>query len=330
MSVNASGGKGRRVVFGTVSAAGDIPTQSATITVKPAATASIGGGATWYAHHGVEISGTLLVKGADAKLDCNASASMGLKLDADATLRFDAVDASLVFGKAPQFSSGTVNVAFATGVAPTNGMILAVWPDGTAPGGDFAFSDSALEKRWVLEKTSTGLVVGNAPLPETVHTSITVRYFGDDGWEDKVRDFDLPTGWITGYYPSLDTQDAVSAKYNDIAANGANVWQCYMLGLDPTDAESKVSLSMTVVNQTIRSTVEGLGETHALDGINVYWYMKTSTNLASNATSWATRDSTSGLSPIFGDHPMPDKPTSTATKTADSLFYKITVSFTTE
>ena len=271
------------------------------------------------------------MKGVNAALDCNTSAAMGLKLDDGATFRFDVTDASLVFVKAPQFASGTVNIAFASGVAPTNGMVLVRWPDGSpAMSGNFAFADPAVAAKWVLNKTATGLVVEDAPLPAEVPVSITVRYFGDDGWEDKTLDFELPSCWVTNYYPSLDTAEAVAARYNDMSANGAAVWQCYMLGLDPTNAASRVSLSMTVVGNEIRFAVEGLGETHALEGINAYWYMKTSTNLVSDASFSKTRDYATGLSPIFAAHPLPDRPTSTATATVDTLFYKITVSFVAE
>ena len=321
---------GRYIIFGTVASANDLParTNSASITVKPGATASIGGGATWYAYHGVEVGGTLLVKGANATLDCHASAAMGLKLDDGATLRFDTANAKLTFAKAPQFAAGTVNIAFAAGVAPTNGMVLVSWPDGSLPlAGGFAFADSALSERFVLNKTETGLVIGNASLPETVKASITVLN-GD--WVESVFECDLPTSWATNYYPSLDTREAVTAKYNETAANGAKVWECYMLGLDPTNAASKVSLTMTVVRNEIRFAVGGLGETRAIPGINVYWYMKTSTNLVTDATFKTTRDWASGLSPTFGEHPMPDKPTPSATQTADKLFYKLTVTFIAE
>ena len=321
---------GRYIIFGTIASASELPanTHSATITVKQGATASIGGGATWYAYHGVEVGGTLLVKGADATLDCHASAAMGLKLDDGATLRFDAADAKLTFAKAPQFAAGTVNIAFADGVAPTNGMVLVHWPDGSLPNaGDFAFADSALSERFVLNKTATGLVVGNAPLPEKVEASITVLN-GD--WVESVFECDLPTSWATNYYPSLDTPEAVAAKYNETAANGATVWQSYMLGLDPTNAASTVSLSMVVEGNEIRFAVEGLGESHALEGINVYWYMKTSTNLVTDASFSKTRDTAQGLSPTFPVHPMPDKPTAGATQTVDKLFYKITVTFVAE
>lgn len=319
---------GRRIVFGTAS---DLPSQHASITVKQGATASIGGGATWNAYHGVEIGGTLLVKGADATLDCNASAATGLKLDDGATLRFEAEGASLVFAKEPRFASGTVNIDFANGVAPANDMVLVRWPNGSSvPDGDFVFSDATVAAKWTLRKASTGLVVENAPLPEQVPVSITVRHFGDDGWEDVTLRYDLPTQWATNHYPALTTVEEVSAKYNETASNGAAVWQCYMLGLDPTDAMSNVSLSMTVADNKIRFAIEGLGETHALDGIQVYWYMKTSTDLVTDAGFTKARDSAKGLSPVFAEHPMPDKATDIESQTADRLFYKINASFVAE
>ena len=168
---------GRYIVFGQVTSASDLPSQSATITVKPGATASIGGDATWYAYHGVEIGGTLLVKGAHATLDCQASAMTGLRLDDGAMLRFEAAGARLTFAKAPQFAAGTVNIAFAAGISPTNGMVLVQWPDNSpAIFGNFAFADPAVAAKWTLSKTATGLVVENAPLPEKVITSRDVPF----------------------------------------------------------------------------------------------------------------------------------------------------------
>lgn len=327
---------GRYIVFGTVESAGDLPadSNSATITVKSGAVASIGGGATWHAYHGVEIAGTLLVKGAGATLSCDTSAAMGLKLDDGATLRFETADASLVFAKEPKFANGTVNIAFASGVAPSKGKVLVTWPEGTAPAGDFAFADSALATRWVLSKMATGLVVENAPLPATVSTTIELRYHDGSQYIDGNFDFDLPTAWITNYYPTLETVKAVAAKYGEDAANGAKVWQCYMLGLDPTDAASNISLAMNVVGDEIRFAVEGLGETHALDGIEVQWRMKTSTNLVADAAFSNVREYKTGLSPAFGTHSIPDTPADpkadSHTKPADTLFYKITVTFVAE
>ena len=328
---NGSVMEGRRIVFGEVATLANLPSQAATITLKSGTSASIGTNATWMAYHGIEIAGTLIVKGAGATLDCNANAAMGLKFANGSTLRFDTADAKLTFGKTPQLAAGAMNfVSFSSGVSPYAGKVLAIWPEGGAPAGEFALADAALAEDWTLSKTETGLVMKRAPLPANVPTSITVRRWGDDGWEDTKMNFMLPTGWVTNYYPSLDSLAAVAAKYNETATNGATVWQCYMLGLDPTSAESVVSLSMRVEGDKLRFVVDGLGDTHALDGIKVYWYMKTSTNLVSDAGFSGTRDSATGLSPFFADHPMPDKPTASATKTADSIFYKVTATFVAE
>ena len=315
--------QGRRIVFGTVSELADLPDVSASITVQSNATASIGGGATWYAYHGVEIGGTLLVKGANATLDCNSSAAMGLKLNDGTTLRFEAADASLAFAKAPSFTSGTNYIAFASGIAPTNNMCLVLWPNGSAPAGDFAFADSAIAAKWLLKKTASGLVA----IPQSVPVSILLRYYGDDGWEDRAFGFNLPTTWVMGYYPSLETAEAIAAKYNDTAANGAMMWQCYMLGLDPTDATSKVSLAVAIENGNIHFTVNGLGETHALDGVTIRWNLRTSTNLALDPGFSNRRESTTSAPPAFTVHSIPDKISQVGDATSNTLFYKLIVTF---
>ncbi len=268
------------------------------------------------------------MKGADATLDCNASAAVGLRLDDGATLRFETNTALLVFAKSLSFAAGTNFIAFAGGVAPTNGMVLARWPNGgSIPAGDFVFADSSLAARWVLSKTATGLVVENAPLPAEVDAAITVRRYGDSGWEDVTLHYDLPTQWVTNYYPQIDTPEAVAAKYDDVAANGAEVWQCYALGLDPTDAESRVSLSMLARDGKLRFAVEGLGETHEISGVTVWWSLRTATDLASGQGFPYTRESTTGLSPTFAEHDIPDSPWSGSSEKADRLFYKLVVTF---
>ena len=157
---NGNVAQGRRVVFGTTASTQDLPTQSASITVKSGAEAAIGANATWYAYHGVEIAGTLIVKGTNAALSCHSSGAMGVKLTGGATLRLDSADAVLTCLTNFSFSSGTVSVAFANGIVPYGRQVLVRWPDGSpAPAGNFAFADSTLAANRDLCKTSTGLVV---------------------------------------------------------------------------------------------------------------------------------------------------------------------------
>jgi len=235
---------------------------------------------------------------------------------------------SVVFGNGASFvvDSLPANGVVLTSKAITTNGVLSVRVMG----------DSRLYVATIVHNgdSTVSLILEKAPLPEKVRASITARYWGDDGWEDRKLAFELPTAWITNCYPTLETVEAVAAKYDADAANGAKVWQCYMLGLDPTDAASNVSLAMNVVGDEIRFAVEGLGETHALKGIQVYWYMKTSTNLVADASFSRTRDSASGLSPVFDAHSVPDTPVDpeadSSTKPADTLFYKITVTFVAE
>lgn len=163
---NGAGGamRGRRVVIGEVSSHDDLPprdTQSATVTVRPGAVAAIGANATWNAYHGVEIAGTLLVKGSGATLDCDESASMGLVLDNGATLRFDAQNAKLTFAKAPQFASGTVNIAFGNGVNAYAGRVVA-WPNGSTVGGKFRLVGEATNN-YEIVTDATGASVAAKP-----------------------------------------------------------------------------------------------------------------------------------------------------------------------
>ncbi len=255
---------GRYIVFGRVASANDFPasTNSASITVKPGATASIGGGATWYAYHGVDVGGTLLVKGANATLDCHVSATMGLKLDDGATLRFDSADARLTFGKAPRFASGTAHVAFAPGVAPQGGAALVAWPTNAVPEGAFAFADPSQAAAWDLCKTSTGLVVrpkNRFDIPG-VEGAYLVEGDSLSAWLDD-NNFEL-------YALSGGTwQEFLSAT----GANGYANWMNFALGLSVEDANDTFKVAIgreggKIVVSPLKPVYDGLLFTTTLYG----------------------------------------------------------------
>ena len=218
---------GRRIVFGT---ANSLPSQAASITVQSGATASIGGGATWSAYHGIDVSGTLIVKGADATLACNASAALGLRLKDGATLRFDAADAQLVFARVPTFASGGVKVAFAGGVLPADGKRLLAWPEGSVPNGTFAFADAALASGWELVKTSAGLVVKPKNRYDVPGTGGYIAY--DSALESWLDDENFwmyeELGWTWQEF------------MDETGANGYLNWQNYILGLSASDPLAKI------------------------------------------------------------------------------------------
>ena len=227
---NGNVAQGRRVVFGTTASTQDLPTQSASITVKSGAEAAIGANATWYAYHGVEIAGTLLVKGANATLSCHSAGTMGVKLTGGATLRFDSADAVLTCLTNFSFSSGTVSVAFANGIVPSARQVLVQWPSGSPiPAGDFTFADSALASTWELAKTSTGLVVKPKNRFDVPGTDSYIAY--DSALESWLEDENF---WM--YEDDMTWQEFMEER----GANGYLNWQNYILGLSASDPLAKV------------------------------------------------------------------------------------------
>ena len=227
---NGNVAQGRRVVFGTTASTQDLPTQSASITVKSGAMAALGANATWYAYHGMEIAGTLIVKGAGATLSCHSAGAMGVKFTSGATLRFDAADAVLTCLTNFSFSSGTVSVAFANGVVPSDRQVLVLWPTGSpAPAGNFAFANNSLASTWELAKTSTGLVVKPKNRFDVPGTDSYIIY--DSALESWLDDENF---WM--YEDHMTWQEFMEER----GANGYFNWQNYILGLSASDPFAKV------------------------------------------------------------------------------------------
>ena len=256
MSIDGST-SGRRVVFGTASG---LPSQHASITVKSGAMASTGSNATWYAYHGVEIAGTLIVKGAGATLDCNASATLGLKLDDGATLRFDAADAQLAFAKSPVFASGTNYIAFADGVSPTDRKVLITWPEGSSPAGTFAFANASLNSTWDLSKTSTGLVVKTKNRYDVSGTGSYIAY--DSALESWLDDENF---WM--YEDEMTWQEFMEER----GVNGYLNWQNYILGFSASDplAKVKAKISFDSLGNVVVSVADSIPRAPTVPGFTV-------------------------------------------------------------
>ena len=261
---NGNVAQGRRIVFGTTASTQDLPTQSASITVKSGAEAAIGANATWYAYHGVEIAGTLLVKGANARLSCHSAGAMGIKLTGGATLRFDSADAVLTCFTNFSFSSGTVSIAFGNGVVPSDRQVLVQWPSGSpAPAGTFAFANNSLAANWELCKAANGLIVkpkGRFDVPGTdayiVHDSAL------DNWLDE-QNF-----WIyEENNPGATWQDFLSEN----GENGYANWMNYALGLPTTDANAKVRATINFDEQgrVVVSVADALSNAPAIPGLTI-------------------------------------------------------------
>ena len=59
----------------------------------------------------------------------------------------------------------------------------------------------------------------------------------------------VPFVWLQEKYPSITDAAAFEAKANEVAANGVNkVWECYVAGIDPTDATAKFVTKIEMVD----------------------------------------------------------------------------------
>ena len=253
--------RGRKIVFGSIESASDLPTQAASITVKSGAMAALGANATWYAYHGMEIAGTLIVKGAGATLSCHSAGAMGVKLTGGATLRFDAADAVLSCLTNFSFSSGTVNIVFAPGISPAAKQVLVLWPTGSpAPTGNFTFADSALASTWDLVKTSTGLVVKPRNRFDVPGTDSYIVY--DSALESWLDDENF---WM--YEDDMTWQEFMEER----GANGYFNWQNYILGLSASDPLAKIKAKIGFDSQgnVVVSVADSIPRAPAVTGFNV-------------------------------------------------------------
>ena len=71
----------------------------------------------------------------------------------------------------------------------------------------------------------------------------------------------VPYVWLRGFYPEIsDEYAAYEAAAFATAANGRPVWECYVAGLDPTDATDDFIATIEIVNDQPKISVGGRGE----------------------------------------------------------------------
>ena len=245
--------QGRRIVFGTTS---DLPTQSASITVKSGAEAAIGANATWYAYHGVEIAGTLIVKGENSTLSCNSGGKMGVKFTDGATIRFDAAGAKLNCPTNLTFASGTVKIAFADGVTPANNSVIATWPNTSTINGRFKLV-GAVTNDYEIATNATGLIFKEKPNDRLDFSGYSYLV------EDDVRQWllDKKPDYYEWEYEMYSWQEYLLDSIG--SSNGYTYLQNFLLGYEPEgfkygEGVQKFSANIEIVNGEVKiTTTEG-------------------------------------------------------------------------
>ncbi len=254
---------GRRIVFGAIASAAELPSagESASVTLKAGATAAIGAGAAWTAYNGIDVAGTLLVKGAGARLACTAaSPSIGLRIRDGATLRFDSADASLDFAQPPTFASGTATIAFAQGVRTREKRHrLISWS--AKPGGAFVLADP---DGWRLECADDGLWAARTQPSDSLSIGDGGAYIARDAALQEWMDF---RGLADNreFDPDLTWQDFLQGK----AVNGHPRWVCYILGLDKTWRKDD-TLKANIAVQGGKVVVTTAENARAVEGVKLW------------------------------------------------------------
>ena len=242
---------GRRIVFGSVSTADDLPgsDESASIVIHPGATASIGAGAKWSSHHGVAVAGTLLVKGAEAELSATAaSPAFGIRLDDGAALVFETVQSSIKCNNALTLTNGTVKISFADGVTPASGATLLSWPEGTAIKGKFELVGKS---GYELETTATGLVFKRTKPADAFDIPGRDTYLtaDDAAVAEWLEDQNF---WM--YEDEMTWQEFLSRK----GANGYDNWMNFLLGYSAADPTRKFTVRIEIKGgKVVVTTTEG-------------------------------------------------------------------------
>lgn len=252
---------GRRIVFGAVSGADDLPgsDESASIVIHPGATASIGAGAKWSAYHGVAVAGTLLVKGAEAELSATAaSPAFGIRLDDGAALVFETAQSSIKCNNALTLTTGTVKVSFADGVTPASGATLVSWPEGTEIKGTFELVGKS---GYELETTATGLVFKRTKPADAFDIPGTDAFLVNEGalatWLADDETYQELLEWNEGDY-------SWQTYLKDEGLNGYPNWLNFLLGLSPQETQTfqariEIKDGKVVIETTEGKIPEGYG-----------------------------------------------------------------------
>ena len=112
---------------------------------------------------------------------------------------------------------------------------------------------------------------------------------------------ELPVVWLTNHYPEATSLAAVTNRYLATGANGYAVWSSYLLGLDPTDVDAKMTVSCSIGGGNFTVTVEGVVP-QEVAGVSFFWSLQTSESVSFE--SFGVADRAYGPSPVFASQPM--------------------------
>ena len=119
--------------------------------------------------------------------------------------------------------------------------------------------------KWVYQKNNSGSEGEDcAWLDEVVWTPAPVK--------TQSTPVAVPFAWLQEKYSSLTDAAAFEAKANEVAANGVNkVWECFVVGIDPTDATAKFVTKIEMVDgKPVITWVPDMNEGSGKTGVRIY------------------------------------------------------------
>lgn len=92
---------------------------------------------------------------------------------------------------------------------------------------------------------------GNEQVGETMMATFLVAGLSPVYTSTQTTEVPVPYAWLVQYWPTIaDEYEAYEAAAKATAANGRPAWECYVTGLDPTNAASVFTADISLVNGT--------------------------------------------------------------------------------
>ena len=93
------------------------------------------------------------------------------------------------------------------------------------------------------------VVLGETQYGEILTATFVVTELPDLYSATQTTEIPVPYVWLIQYNPGIvNEHDSYEAAANAVALNGLKVWECYLAGLDPTNATSKFTASIAISN----------------------------------------------------------------------------------
>ena len=113
-------------------------------------------------------------------------------------------------------------------------------------------------------------------------------------------DYPVPYSWFSTYYPEVEGSEAIEDLATTTAENGVNtVWECYVLGLDPTDEDAEFKAIIRMDGLT--PVVEFSPTNEVLKASGAIHYVLQGSETLKGESDWTDEDNRDNMMPNADD-----------------------------